>query len=43
MNDYISKKDDFYYYDTDLIINKYKRRIERTYENINESYKIIIL
>lgn len=44
MHDDISKKDEnFYYYDTDLIINKYKRRIERTYEYINEADKIIIL
>lgn len=44
MHDAISKKDEnFYYYDTDLIINKYKRRIERTYEYINEADKIIIL
>ena len=44
MHDYISKKEEnFYYYDTDLIINKYKRRIERTYEYINEADKIIIL
>ena len=43
MHDYISKKDDFYYYDTDLIIDKYNRRIERTFEYINEAEKIIIL
>ena len=43
MHNDISKKDDFYYYDTDLITNKYKRRIERTYEYINEADKIIIL
>ena len=44
MHDAISKKEEsFYYYDTDLIINKYKRRIERTYKYINEADKIIIL
>jgi hypothetical protein len=39
----ISNKNDVFYYDTEKIINKYKRRIERLYTTINNSDKIILL
>ena len=43
MHDNITNKNNICYYDTQEIISKYNRRIERLYENINNSDKIILL
>ena len=43
MHEDISNKNGVCYYDTEKIINKYKRRIERLYTTINNSDKIILL